>query len=70
MILAQNWPKTAKFSWQCPFKNETNLYAHQPLKVYFQELTKQHEIFKLNILSLNKNTINFLTKDKLTYDIK
>ena len=20
MILAQNWPKTAKFSWQCPFK--------------------------------------------------
>ena len=22
MILAQNWPKTAKSSWQCPFKDK------------------------------------------------
>ena len=22
MILAQNWPKTAKSSWQCPFKEK------------------------------------------------
>lgn len=28
------------------------------------------EIFRVNMLSLNKNTIYFLTKVNLTYDIK
>ena len=38
MILAQNWPKTAKSSWQCPFK------------VFAEPQASSNSTFKINIL--------------------
>ena len=53
MILAQNWPKTAKLSWQCPFKynksslNTTKVENNRPSAcsyVFFTHLLRMEEL--------------------------
>ena len=54
MILAQKWPKTAKSSWQCPFKDKTYVL----MNVYSPNKDKY-------ILSFFNNLLATLQKENL-----
>ena len=54
MILAQEWPKTAKSSWQCPFKDKTYVF----ISVYSPNKDK-------DILSFFNNLLATLQRENL-----
>ena len=59
MILAQNWPKTAKSSWKCPFKfEEWATYTNEMMMSY----TQPNIEYKWTVVSFwHENMIGYLS---------